>query len=269
MQYPACSSMFICWWAKLEVGLILITTLMGDFFIVSFIFQPITVKEMSMEQHIPNQNESKNLNINISLNKLGLQVTSSILFFFFRIKSMLNLTLVPLKSPDLTTGVPVCSFPMPDILFKLSFIYLSISPGESTPPIFQVIKILSFKHISISTFEVSFSLPLPLDKAPFILTPILPLVNSFSMKLSLIKVARIDISIYKCFNSITLLDTFLNFSFVKKAFFGHYNSLPCFLPIHKVSDILCTLFINVFPCTMRFTIWPFSFISHELFSIIR
>jgi hypothetical protein len=162
----------------------------------------------------------------------------------------------------------VRSLAIPNIIFKLAFINLSIIPSEFTPSMLQVIFIFTFKRISVERTPKSLSLSLSHYKWTFKYAPVLPFVSTDTMVLPFRKRSNINISINLLFDPLSMFKTLSNFSFVGLSIFCYHNSLASLFSLLKIADILVSLIVNMFSKAMRLAVHPFTVIPHETTTLV-
>ena len=89
----------------------------------------------------------------------------------------------------------ISTLSVPDVVLELSFVNLSISPGEFSPTILKIIFVLAFKGIAIAAFPHSSTLPQAFDEISFITASVDPLVDTFAIEAAIIILSHIYVSI--------------------------------------------------------------------------
>lgn len=132
---------------------------------------------------------------------------------------MLDLALVPHELSYFPAWMSICAFTMPYIFLEFALVNLTVGPCESSPTLFQIIKVLSLKQISSNTFELPLSLPLPLHKVSFVNTAILPFIHSLTVKFAVRETTHVRISIYQFLHSISVFYSFQHLSLEQQTLF--------------------------------------------------
>lgn len=196
-----------------------------------------------------------------------ISLTLPVLLFFFLIQFALNLSIFPHVSTDLSIAMFVSPKSFSCVVIKLSFVNLSVSPGKCPPSVFDIIWVISFKLIPILWLPNTFSFSYSLFKTSLEYAAVAPLVNSLSVKLVVNVVARVCISVGEFFNTISILNTWFDFSFVVKSVTVEYDCLACLLSVFKISHILVAILINMLSVSMRLAVFPLSIICNKIFVI--
>ena len=191
------------------------------------------------------------------------------MFFFFAVYTVVYLTFFPHEFAQLAVWVLVTTLTMPDVVFELALVYLSVCPDELSPSVFKVTVVFTFENVTIYAFPSSSALSFSLEKLAFVSTAVFPFVCSLTMEAAILELTNITVTIDQLLSAMTLLDSLQNFSLIPKTLFIDDGCLSSLFTGYKVTNILGPFFINMFAKTMRFSIFPLALISHVIIWLFR